>query len=218
MKISGDYQRDGYAFVEQAVPAIVAKALLERIRMDLQRSGTPLDRFARGSDILSREAVELSAEQYTPLATFLWGLTPVMTQVTGRELVPTYDYFRLYRKGDICRVHGDRAACEHSMSLTLGYSDDIPWPLEIAKTATPPEQDVEEDFGDQPFASLPMKPGDAVAYQGIPYRHGRMSPNPNGWSAHLFLHWVAPDGPHADQAFDGKLDLTKAHAFILPPG
>lgn len=216
MKISGDYDRDGFAFVEGAVSPAVARALLERIRMDLERSRTPLERFERSSVILSREAVELSAEQYTPLMTFLWGLTSTMSQVTGRELVPTYDYFRLYRKGDICRVHGDRAACEHSMSLTLGYSDNIPWPLEIATAPTPPEQDVEEDFGEQSFASLQMKPGDAVAYQGIPYRHGRTTPNPNEWSAHLFLHWVDPDGPQADQAFDRKLDLSQPARFNLP--
>jgi hypothetical protein len=216
VKVTGSYERDGFAFVESAIPPLVANALLTRIRMDLERSGTPLDRFARGSDILSREAIELSAEQYTPLATFLWGLTPIMTQITGRDLVPTYDYFRIYRRGDICRVHADRPACEHSMSLTLGYSDDLTWPLEIATTATPPEPDVEQDFGDQPFTSLPMKPGDAVAYQGIPYRHGRIAPNPNRWSAHLFMHWVAPDGPHADQAFDGKLDARERPHFDLP--
>jgi hypothetical protein len=28
-------------------------------------------------------------------------------------------------------------------------------------------------------------------------------PNPNSWSAHLFLHWVDRDGPHAAHAFDG---------------
>ena len=49
-----------------------------------------------------------------------------------------------------------------------------------------------------------MQVGDAVAYQGVDFRHGRTAPNPNRWSAHLFLHWVDPDGPHKDQAFDGK--------------
>jgi hypothetical protein len=29
-------------------------------------------------------------------------------------------------------------------------------------------------------------------------------PNPNGWSIHLFLHWVDRDGPVRDQAFDGS--------------
>jgi hypothetical protein len=54
------------------------------------------------------------------------------------------------------------------------------------------------------MASLAMEVGDAVAYQGVDHRHGRTTPNPNRWSAHLFLHWVDPDGPHRDQAFDGK--------------
>jgi hypothetical protein len=26
-------------------------------------------------------------------------------------------------------------------------------------------------------------------------RHGRTTPNPNGWSAHLFLHWVERGAP-----------------------
>jgi hypothetical protein len=49
-----------------------------------------------------------------------------------------------------------------------------------------------------------MEIGDAVAYRGVEHRHGRTTPNPNAWSAHLFLHWVVPDGPHADRVFDGK--------------
>ena len=49
---------------------------------------------------------------------------------------------------------------------------------------------------------LPMGSGDAVMYQGVNHRHGRLQPNPNSWSAHLFLHWVDADGPHSDQAFD----------------
>ena len=49
-----------------------------------------------------------------------------------------------------------------------------------------------------------MEVGDAVLYQGVHHRHGRMSPNPNGWSAHLFLHWVDRDGPHRAHAFDGN--------------
>jgi hypothetical protein len=52
--------------------------------------------------------------------------------------------------------------------------------------------------------SVSMNPGDAVLYQGVHRHHGRTTPNPNRWSAHLFLHWVARNGPYAAQAFDGK--------------
>ena len=37
------------------------------------------------------------------------------------------------------------------------------------------------------------------------HRHGRTAPNPNAWSAHLFLHWVDRDGPYRDHAFDGQI-------------
>jgi hypothetical protein len=119
-------------------------------------------------------------------------------------LLPTYDYFRIYREGDVCRVHCDRYSCEHSLSLTLDYSDGEPWDLQVGKERTEPSSRVEEDFGAEPYASIPMKVGDAVLYQGVNHRHGRMKPNPNGWSAHLFLHWVDRDGPHREHAFDGN--------------
>ena len=53
-------------------------------------------------------------------------------------------------------------------------------------------------------AALAMDVGDAVAYRGVDHRHGRTTPNPNRWSAHLFLHWVDPDGPQRGEAFDRK--------------
>ena len=37
---------------------------------------------------------------------------------------------------------------------------------------------------------------------GVNHRHGRLDPNPNSYSAHMFLHWVDSSGPYADHAFD----------------
>ena len=99
----------------------------------------------------------------------------------------------MYRAGDICRVHSDRHACEHSLSLLLAASDDKAWPLEVgSQHIETPRQRADADFGDEAYGSVPMLPGDAVLYQGVHRLHGRMMPNPNRWSAHLFLHWVDP--------------------------
>ena len=65
-----------------------------------------------------------------------------------------------------------------------------------------PVPTLDEDFGAEAFTALPMRAGDAVMYRGVNHRHGRIEPNPNLWSAHLFMHWVDVDGPHADHAFD----------------
>lgn len=203
MRIDGDYQRDGYALVKGLIPREVAGAFMAQLRQDLPPGplkapmGEPLE-------VLRRPALDIAGAHYRPLEFFLWALTPAMEQVTGRKLVPTYDYFRIYREGDVCLIHRDRPACEHSLSLTLDYSDGVAWPLEVGRAVTEElEQQITDDFGDEPMSSLAMEIGDAVAYQGATHRHGRTQPNPNSWSAHLFLHWVDRDGLHATQAFDG---------------
>ena len=203
------YWDDGYAALPAFVPLPVTRAFLNTLRGDLARGGISLDRLQRSSPLLRREAIELYGGHYPPLNFFLWGLTPSVRRLVGRELLPTYSYFRIYREGDICRVHSDRYACEHSVSLLLASSEGRPWPLDIGTghIATPRER-ADADFGSEAYKSVAMKPGDAVLYQGVHRLHGRMTPNPNRWSAHLFLHWVDAAGPYADHAMEGQ-DLTE---------
>jgi hypothetical protein len=72
-----------------------------------------------------------------------------------------------------------------------------------------------DDFGDEAFSMLALEPGDAVIYKGVNYRHGRVKPNPNRWSAHLFLHWVDTEGPNKEWAFDRR-PLPEPGEFPLP--
>jgi hypothetical protein len=200
----GNYDADGYALVEELIPREVAQAFVGALQADLGSSTLPVSTKGQMHALLSRPALELYGHHYRPMAFFLWDLTPLMREITGRDLLPTYDYLRIYREGDICKVHYDRPSCEHSLSLTLDYSDGEPWPLEVGKDRSEPSASVEEDFGAEEFTSLDMKVGDAVLYRGVNHRHGRIRPNPNGWSVHLFLHWVDRDGPYRDHAFDGQ--------------
>lgn len=146
---------------------------------------------------------------FTPLKFMLWGLTPFMRNMTGNNLAPSYNFFRIYRQGDVCRVHSDRPSCDHSVSLTLGYSEGSKWALDVATTPSLKRKSISDTFGAEPFSSIEMNVGDAVAYRGVEMRHGRMTPNPNTWSAHMFLHWVDLDGPYKEFAFEGD-DLTKS--------
>ena len=196
------YLASGYApllafLSEHLSQAVYGRAVQE---LNLQR---PRREFLAQGNLLTKPAIEVYSHICPPLAGFLWGLTPSMEAYVGTRLVPTYGYFRIYQHGDVCKVHSDRYACEHSLSLMLAASDGLPWGLSVGKERrSEPTATVDSDFGHEPFGTVSMMPGDAVLYQGVHHRHGRLEPNPNSWSAHAFLHWVNPEGPYAEQAFD----------------
>jgi hypothetical protein len=203
MSVSESYHRNGSVALSGLFPPEVLLAFYQMMQRDLQASGRPLQSFTARGPLLRQAAIEVYAFQYAPMLTFLWGLTPRVAEVVGRELLPTYAYFRAYQQGDVCRVHSDRQACEHSLSLTIAYGDERPWALSVAtERSDDPRPVVSDDFEGQPYASVAMRAGDGVLYQGTHHRHGRLDPNPNNWSAHLFLHWVEKGGRYADHAFD----------------
>lgn len=204
MKVNGSYHEDGYAHLQGLVAPEVAQAFLQGLKKDLGDAPIALSKVTDHPNLLHRPAFEIYGHHYKPMLYFLWGLTPIVSQIVGRDLLPTYDYLRIYREGDVCRVHSDRYSCEHSLSLTLDYSDGTPWPLEIEKRRQDPNARVTENFDGEDFGAVSMQVGDAVLYQGVHHRHGRVTPNPNQWSAHLFLHWVDRDGPYREHAFDGQ--------------
>lgn len=203
---AASYGKDGYQHLPGLVPDEVARGLLARMQTDFKRQGVDLARLRQQGPLLAAPATELYGYHYVPFATFHWGLTSMIEGLVGTPLLPTYCYFRLYRKGDICRVHGDRPSCEHSLSLTLAYADGLAWPLEFAlePIATPYERADAAFREDEQHGSVNMAAGDAVLYKGVHHHHGRTAPNPNRWSAHLFLHWVDREGQFADKAFDGN--------------
>jgi hypothetical protein len=207
MVVDGNYGEHGYLRVSDLISGEVARAFLGALKQDLGPAPIELSSATRHGPQLRRPAFEIYGRDYRPMTFFLWGLVPTISGLIGRELLPTYDYFRIYREGDICRVHSDRPACEHSVSLTLDYSDGEPWELQVARDRTPRAQPITDNFGLDSFSSIAMNVGDAVIYQGTHHRHGRITPNPNVWSAHLFLHFVERGGPYDDYAFDRLAEL-----------
>lgn len=197
------YRAHGHVALRGLFPPDLIGAFYNQMVRDLQAAGRPIQGFAARGPLLKQDAIEVYAYQYAPMVSFLWGLTPRIAQATGCELLPTYAYFRAYRRGDVCRVHTDRPACEHSLSLTIAYGKDLPWALAVGhERIDVPRPVVTDDFGGEGFDAVAMMPGDGVLYQGTHYRHGRLDPNPNSWSAHLFLHWIDRNGRYAEHAFD----------------
>ncbi|MEM9013582.1 MAG: hypothetical protein AAGB02_00605 [Pseudomonadota bacterium] len=215
------YENHGWAHISQVLPIEVADATLFAIQQDLGGDWESYKGDYIKTFLTAKKAYECYSFDYTPMQTLQWGLTPYMSTLTGKELMPSHSYFRVYGKGDVCHVHSDTTACEHALSLTLGYSEDILWDFNISDKYYDAEKERPADTAnrlrDLRLLSVPMSTGDGVLYNGINYLHGRIRPNPNKWSAQIFLHWVDRNGTYAAHAFDGRArEVCQRASFVFP--
>jgi hypothetical protein len=118
--------------------------------------------------------------------------------LTGKELIPTYSYHRLYTTGTELKRHSDRPSCEISTTLCLGYDisnvdtnkyPDWDWPMFIK----------EKDGNEIP---IHMKPGDMIIYRGCELKHWR-EPFWGKNHAQVFLHYNEKGGQY-DIPNDGR--------------
>ena len=124
-------------------------------------------------------------------------LLPNFELASGKRLLPTYSYARLYAPGDELKNHTDRESCEISATVTLGFEGDV-WPIYMGDS-------IEKDNASE----IKMGVGDAVLYRGMDKHHWREVYSEGKWQAQVFLHYVDADGPHKDWVYDkrGKLNL-----------
>ena len=115
--------------------------------------------------------------------TLLMKVLPVMKHETGLDLIPTYSYARIYKKGDILHKHKDRPSCEISTTLTLGGD---PWPIFLE--------------GKQ----VDLDVGDMLIYEGCKLEHWR-EPFEGEHCGQVFLHYNDKNGQFKDiNIFDGR--------------
>lgn len=215
------FQSDGYAVARALAPPSMARNLLSVIHGSMVRDPKGLKKFELTEPRVNEKAgYEFYGPRLPSVMTFHWGLTKLASEIAGQPLVPSFSFFRVYMTGDRLLVHSDRPSCEYALSLSLGYSDAIVWPLELGEKrydyADLADRPKEETFGGDAYRTLLLDPGDGLFYRGVNLRHGRMQPNPNRWSAHLFLFWVDADGAFKDLAFD-RMTFNEGVDFP-PPG
>jgi hypothetical protein len=117
--------------------------------------------------------------------------TEQMCTLTGKELLPTYSYHRLYTTGTELKKHKDRPSCEISTTLCLGYDvsnvdaskyPNWDWPMFVK----------EADGKEIP---IHMKPGDMIIYRGCDVEHWR-EPFWGKNHAQVFLHYNEKQGQY----------------------
>jgi len=103
----------------------------------------------------------------------------------GKELSPTYSFFRHYYLGNIMGRHTDRDACEYSATLNL-WNQKEPYPIYVRNL---------QGYD----AEVYLEPGDALIYKGCEVYHWR-DINRHGEMVQVFLHYVDKNGPFASEA------------------
>jgi hypothetical protein len=120
-------------------------------------------------------------------------VAPRLDAATGIAVVPTYSFFRVYKRGDVLARHVDRPSCEISLTVCLGFVAPAPWPIAVE--------------GPAGVSRVALQPGDALLYHGCECPHWRDAFDGDS-NAQLFLHYVDRHGPHASWALDKRPALA----------
>ena len=122
----------------------------------------------------------------TAFDTLLMKMLPVMKKETGLDVVPTYSYARMYKKGDELKKHKDRPSCEISTTLNLGGD---PWPIFLENN------------------KVMLETGDMLIYEGCKLEHWR-EPFEGDNCGQVFLHYNNANGQFKNMnVFDGREKL-----------
>ena len=138
------------------------------------------------------------------METLLMKVLPKMQQETGLQLIPTYSYARIYKRGDILRRHKDRPSCEISTTLNLGGN---PWPIFIDGTGANNVIDEYKNIvkpGAPEGTKVLLDVGDMLVYSGCELEHWRETFD-GDICGQVFLHYNHVNGPFAENnKFDGR--------------
>jgi predicted 2-oxoglutarate/Fe(II)-dependent dioxygenase YbiX len=144
--------------------------------------------FCETNNIEGDSQVEGAPSQYNYIdfLELLCEKTPVVSEIVGEMVLPTYSYGRVYKNNNVLEKHKDRHACE--ISLTIHLSGDKEWPIYIEK----PNNEIVE---------LNLNVGDAMLYLGCDAAHWRDNFKGTEY-IQTFLHYVLSRGENSFAYFD----------------
>ena len=147
------------------------------------------------------------------METLLMKVLPKMQQETDLELVPTYSYARIYKKGDILRRHKDRPSCEISTTIHLGGTK---WPIFIDGTGS---DNVIDEYKNIHKPNAPkgtevlLDIGDMLVYSGCELEHWREALDGDN-CAQVFLHYNHLNGRFAKSNMFDKRPMLGVPSYV----
>jgi hypothetical protein len=117
-------------------------------------------------------------------------LQPLIENVVGCKVFPTYSYARFCYNGAELKKHIDRKSGEFAVSINIHKKDNVNWPIYF-KTKTNEE------------VSFELDPGDLVIYKGIDLEHWR-HPYSGQEMLQVFLMYVDVNGKYQHLKYDTR--------------
>jgi len=184
------FEQQGYVHLKGFLNVNNCQELVDELFRYVEQKKTVKDPQCPASEAIHGAAV---------FDSLLEQLLPNFELASGKELLPTYSYARLYAPGDELHNHTDRESCEISATITLGFEGDS-WPIYM-----------DDDINKSNPSKIKMNVGDAVLYKGMDKHHWREKYTEGKWHAQVFLHYVDANGPYKDHIYDkrGKLNLVQ---------
>jgi hypothetical protein len=170
---------------KQTCEIISNEMVMYRNKLAIEAGVTDLQSYSPGDEL-----VKNSFSLYAPLAveSAMKYLTPIVSEVSGKTLVPGYSYARIYYNGAEMAMHRDRPSCQYSVSIPISV-DETQWDIWVRR--------------DDMDIVVPLEVGDAIFYRGDKIFHWREKYE-GAQQIQMFLHWVDADGEYAHWALDWR--------------
>ena len=168
------------SFVDQSTISVISKYLENKIRrnewVQKHHVGDPTSKFAYYADPLIEVILQESLQ--------------AVEEATGRQLIPTYSYARVYQPGEQLEPHIDRPSCEVSVTVNVATVGEHS-PIHMKYKDNLPE-------------SYTLNPGDAIIYKGCEATHWREPLKDGQLNVQFMLHYVDKNGPNLMYAKDRR--------------
>jgi hypothetical protein len=109
------------------------------------------------------------------------GLTALVDELAGAEMVPSYSFLASYQPGTTLPPHRDRPQCAITVSLLVDYRPEpdgpAPWPIHL-------------DTGGPQATAIHLRLGAGLFFRGIELTHWRDCLPDGHCSTSLLLHYV----------------------------
>lgn len=189
------FEENLYVYVKELLTKNEVKLLETHIKEVLSHNLFPKTRYKGLNDI---EHIDYKILDDKKINTIGLLIKPMIEEICNDELISTYTFARMYKKGMDLIIHRDRHLCEISASCTISVDDE----KNVNELYVNKERPKDENDGKR----IKIGIGDAVIYKGMELWHWRKRID-NEWLIQIFFHYVKKNGEFAN--VDKRSDIIK---------